>query len=76
MDCSLPGSSIHGIWQARVLEWGAIVHVEIFAAVITDMYGKHECYYVNVLTMYKNLNIAPVLCFHSLTSLDTVIFLQ
>ena len=24
MDCSLPGSSIHGICQARVLEWGAI----------------------------------------------------
>ena len=31
MDCSLPGASIHGIFQARVLEWGAIafsrVHV-------------------------------------------------
>ena len=24
MDCSLPGSSFHGIFQARVLEWGAI----------------------------------------------------
>ena len=24
MDCSLPGSSIHGIFQARVLEWGAV----------------------------------------------------
>ena len=24
MDCSLPGSSIHGILQARILEWGAI----------------------------------------------------
>ena len=24
MDCSLPGSSIHGISQARVLEWGVI----------------------------------------------------
>ena len=24
MDCILPGSSIHGIFQARVLEWGAI----------------------------------------------------
>ena len=28
MDCSLPGSSIHGILQARVLEWGAIVFSE------------------------------------------------
>ena len=25
MDCSLPGSSVHGIFQAKVLEWGAIV---------------------------------------------------
>ena len=24
IDCSLPGSSIHGIFQARVLEWGAV----------------------------------------------------
>ena len=24
MDCSLPGSSVHGIIQAKVLEWGAI----------------------------------------------------
>ena len=24
MDCSLPGSSAHGIFQARVLEWGVI----------------------------------------------------
>ena len=24
MGCSLPGSSIHGIFQARVLQWGAI----------------------------------------------------
>ena len=24
MDCSLPGSSIHGVFQTRVLEWGAI----------------------------------------------------
>ena len=24
MDCSLPGSSVHGIFQGRVLEWGAI----------------------------------------------------
>ena len=31
MDCSLPGSSIHGILQARVLEWGAIAFSDIDA---------------------------------------------
>ena len=30
MDCSLPGSSIHGIFQARVLEWGAIAFSDIW----------------------------------------------
>ena len=29
MDCSLPGSSAHGIFQARVLEWGAIAFSEV-----------------------------------------------
>ena len=29
MDCSPPGSSIHGIFQARVLEWGAIAFSEL-----------------------------------------------
>ena len=31
MDCSPPGSSAHGIFQARVLEWGAIAFSEIIA---------------------------------------------
>ena len=39
MDCGLPGSSIPGIFQARILEWGAIAfsavyslsHVQLFA---------------------------------------------
>ena len=29
MDWSLPGSSVHGIFQARVLEWGAIAFSEM-----------------------------------------------
>jgi len=28
MDCSLPGSSVHGIFEARVLEWSAIAFSE------------------------------------------------
>ena len=30
MDCSPPGSSVHGIFQARVLEWGAIVFSDTY----------------------------------------------
>ena len=43
MDCSLPGSSVCGIFQARVLEWGSIA----FSALETDRKGsvrtKHDC---------------------------------
>ena len=31
MDCSLSGSSVHGIFQARVLEWGAIAFSEMLS---------------------------------------------
>ena len=37
MDCSLPGSSVHGIFQARVLEWGAIAFSAVFY--ITLLFG-------------------------------------
>ena len=32
MDCSPPGSSIHGIFQARVLEWGAIAFSRLLSS--------------------------------------------
>ena len=31
IDCSLPGSSVHGIFQARILEWVAISYKSIFS---------------------------------------------
>ena len=39
MDCSLPGSSVHGIFQARVLEWVAIVFL-IYSTIYMYIYGK------------------------------------
>ena len=32
MDCSLPGSSVHGVFQARVLEWVAIAFSKVSKA--------------------------------------------
>ena len=40
MDCCLPGSSIHGIFQARVLEWGAIAFSNIIIS--TELKEKHN----------------------------------
>ena len=33
MDCSPPGSSVHGIFQARALEWGAIAFSVIYTSI-------------------------------------------
>ena len=34
IDCSLPGSSTHGMFQARVLEWGAIAFSKLVVRVV------------------------------------------
>ena len=52
MDCGLPGSSTHGIFQARVLEWGAI-----------DFVTATEILEVNVNTGFetRRLNCGQIL---------------
>ena len=41
MDCSLPGLSIHGIFQARVLEWAAIA----FGNILTPLQNKRTVWH-------------------------------
>ena len=41
MDCSLPGSSVYGIFQAGVLEWGAIAFSETKAYEIIKLYSVY-----------------------------------
>ena len=52
MACSLPGSSIHGISQARVLEWGAIA----FSRALLYSPVKEECGLSQVELVIKNLS--------------------
>ena len=40
MDCSPPDSSVHGIFQARVLEWGAIAFSNIYSRLMVLLYLK------------------------------------
>ena len=66
MDCSLPGSSIHGIFQARILEWGAIAHSpdkgdRVIIKSSTDLKehrgGSMPCiFYINIIP------IAHIMC--------------
>ena len=43
VDCSLIGSSVHGILQARVLEWGAIAFSMRVAIIRQRGMGKAVC---------------------------------
>ena len=42
MDCSLPGSSVHGIFQARVLEWGAIAFSGIYVTTCKSSFSLED----------------------------------
>ena len=42
MDCSLQASSVHGIFQARVLEWGAIAFSTLSHDLIINILGNEK----------------------------------
>ena len=56
MDCSLPGSSIHGIFQARVLEWGAIdkprQHIKKQRHHFANKVSSSQSYGFSIVVMY------------------------
>ena len=54
IDCSLPGSSIHGIFQARVLEWGAIAFSNIYASLC--LFSFRNFYFPQTLWLYSRVN--------------------
>ena len=58
MDCSLSGSSIHGIFQARVLEWGAIAFSMAPLIPHIKCLGSHELWTHKLAA--RRARIAPV----------------
>ena len=51
MDCSLPGSSVHGISQARILEWVAISFSKLQVdSLPPESSGKHH---IHIYIIYK-----------------------
>ena len=76
MDCSLPGSSVHGIFQARILEWGAIIDSILKSRAITLPTKVHLVKaIVFPVVMYGckswTINKDPVLLCHSACILRT-----
>ena len=49
MDCSLPGSSVHGIFQARVLEWVAIAFSAVLCSRSLFILCIIECKEIQIL---------------------------
>ena len=58
LDYSLPGSSIHGIFQARALEWGAIA----FSMTNLDIIEKQRHYFLTKVHLVKAV-IFPVVTY-------------
>ena len=50
MDCSLPGSSVHGIFQARVLEWGAIAFSGDNMVTLLFFFFKRSSFQIDILS--------------------------
>ena len=56
MDCSPPGSSIHGIFQARVLEWGAIAFSDpLWLGSLNTFTWPHQQFCFHLLILTHNL---------------------
>ena len=68
MDCSLPGSSVHAIFQARVLEWGAIAFSEVYYQYSKFMWPGYDDQYEIIsdscFSKQHILNQANSLTFH------------
>ena len=43
MDCSLPSSSVHGIFQGRVLEWVAIAFSNMLSRLVITFLPRSKC---------------------------------
>ena len=60
MDCSLPGSSVHGIFQARVLEWVAIVWGGGVGKLMNVLQKVIQAMYIKILTHHSMCGASQV----------------
>ena len=62
MDSSPPGSSVHGILQARILEWVAISYSTFIAYLYINIYIYIYLYTCHILMCAESLQSCPTLC--------------
>ena len=59
MDCSPPGSSIHGIFQAGVLEWGAIAFLDVTKFKQMGMEAAHVIFKTSLKNKGNSFSVPP-----------------
>ena len=59
MDCSLPGSSVHGIFQGRVLEWGAIAFSDMLSRLVITFLPRSKCLLISWFQSPSAVNLEP-----------------
>ena len=52
MDCSPPGSPVHGIFQARVLEWGAVAFSRISLSISLSLWTLHNYFSLSLFFFF------------------------
>jgi len=69
MDCSLPGFSVHEIFQAKVLEWGAIAFSELLPKqrlkldnVYIILKRNTEIFNITMLSIFSYSELANLNC--------------
>ena len=82
MDCSPPGSSIHGISQTRVLEWGAIAFSNMLSRLVIAFLPRSKCLLISWLQSpsavilepkkIKSVTVSQFIC-HVVMRLDAMI---
>ena len=82
MDCSPPGSSIHGIFQARVLEWGAIAFFDLHLYYLLFRQSVNIFFeYPSIVVFFKrrgstfhNISCLDIFFFHFTLVLETIVY--
>ena len=62
MDCSPLGSSIHGISQTRVLEWGAIAFSNMLSRLVIAFLPRSKCLLISWLQSPSAVILEPKVC--------------
>ena len=75
MDCSPPGSSIHGIFQARVLEWVALAFIPNIGK-LSNLFLYQSRKFINSISFFQRTNFSFANILYCLFSISVTSYLS